>query len=58
MKDNSLISIIIPCCNQGQYIDDVLQSIFRQTYKNWECILSVYNSVSINRTEGSYYLDL
>jgi GT2 family glycosyltransferase len=57
MKDNCLISIIIPCCNQGQYIDDVLQSVFGQTYKNWECILSVL-SVLMDRTEGSYYLDL
>jgi hypothetical protein len=57
MKDNCLISIMIPCWNQEQYIDDVLQSVFEQTYKNWEFILSV-PSVLINRTEGPHYLDL
>lgn len=34
-----LISIIVPCYNQGQYLNQALQSVYDQTYINWECII-------------------
>jgi len=34
-----LVSIIIPCYNQGQFLDKTLQSVFMQTHTNWECII-------------------
>lgn len=33
------ISIIVPCYNQAQYLDECLQSVLDQTYNNWECII-------------------
>lgn len=45
----SLISIIIPCYNQAQYLDEALQSVFDQTYNNWECI--IVNDGSLDNTE-------
>ncbi|SIS96763.1 Glycosyltransferase involved in cell wall bisynthesis [Chryseobacterium ureilyticum] len=36
---NAKISIIIPCYNQAQYLDECLLSVFNQTYSNWECII-------------------
>lgn len=33
------ISIIVPCYNQAQYLDEALQSALDQTYENWECII-------------------
>ncbi len=33
------ISIIVPNYNYGKYIDDALNSIAHQTFKNWECIV-------------------
>nr|WP_315030737.1 glycosyltransferase family A protein [uncultured Chryseobacterium sp.] len=33
------ISIIVPCYNQAQYLDECLQSVLDQTYSNWECII-------------------
>lgn len=33
------ISIVIPIYNVEQYLRDCLESILRQTFKNWECIL-------------------
>ena len=34
-----LISIIVPCYNQAQYLDECLQSVLDQTYQDWECII-------------------
>ena len=43
------ISIIIPCYDQAQYLDDTLQSVLEQTYSNWECI--IVNDGSPDETE-------
>lgn len=34
-----MITIIIPVYNASSYIDQCLQSVFGQTYTDWECIL-------------------
>lgn len=34
-----LISIIVPLYNLQQYVDKCLESIYFQSYKNWECII-------------------
>ncbi len=44
-----LISIIVPCYNQAQYLDECLQSVVEQTYKNWECI--IVNDGSLDNTK-------
>lgn len=44
-----LISVIVPCYNQAQYLDDCLQSVLDQTYQNWECI--IVNDGSPDHTE-------
>lgn len=35
----SKVSIIVPCYNQAQYLDEALQSVLVQTYQEWECII-------------------
>ncbi|TDE46044.1 glycosyltransferase family 2 protein [Flavobacterium rhamnosiphilum] len=45
-----LVSIIIPCFNQAQYLDEALQSVLDQTYENWECI--IVNDGSPDNTEA------
>jgi glycosyltransferase involved in cell wall biosynthesis len=37
--NRALISIIIPCYNQGQYLNDALASVLEQEYTNWECLI-------------------
>jgi glycosyltransferase involved in cell wall biosynthesis len=36
---NELVSIIIPCYNQAQYLPDALNSVLAQTYPYWECVV-------------------
>ncbi|QYA24025.1 glycosyltransferase family 2 protein [Gramella sp. MT6] len=33
------ISVIVPCYNQANFLDEALESVLRQTYENWECII-------------------
>ena len=33
------ISVIIPCYNQGQYVDEAVQSVLAQTYDDFEIII-------------------
>jgi glycosyltransferase involved in cell wall biosynthesis len=37
--ENSLVSVIVPCYNQAKYLDECLDTVFNQTYTNWECII-------------------
>ncbi|MES2411561.1 MAG: glycosyltransferase, partial [Bacteroidota bacterium] len=34
-----LVSIIIPCYNQAEFIEETLLSVFNQEYSQWECLL-------------------
>jgi glycosyltransferase involved in cell wall biosynthesis len=34
-----LVSIIVTCYNLAKYLDEALQSIYNQTYTDWECII-------------------
>ncbi|WP_316796863.1 glycosyltransferase family 2 protein [Pedobacter agri] len=37
--NHPLVSIIIPTYNYAHLIEETLQSVLNQTYKNWECII-------------------
>ncbi len=34
-----MVSVIVPCYNQAEYLDECLQSVLDQAYQNWECII-------------------
>lgn len=44
-----MISVIVPCFNQGIYLNDALQSVYDQTHANWECL--VINDGATDDTE-------
>lgn len=39
MQPNPLFSVLIANYNNGKYLEEALQSVFAQTYTNWEIIL-------------------
>ena len=38
-KSQPLVSVVIPCYNHAQYVQDCIQSVINQTYKNIELII-------------------
>lgn len=34
-----MISVIIPVYNTASYLEECIQSVVKQTYKDWECLL-------------------
>ena len=67
MSDRPLVSIIIIFLNAERFIDEAIESVFGQTYKNWELLLvddgSTDNSTGITlrfakqRVERVHYLE-
>ena len=38
-NDKPVVSVIVPCYNQGEYVQETLESVRVQTYPNLECII-------------------
>ena len=36
---DKLVSVIVPCYNQGRHLAEALESVRAQTYRHWECIV-------------------
>jgi glycosyltransferase involved in cell wall biosynthesis len=45
----AIVSVIVPCYNQGKFLSETLESVINQTYKNWECV--IINDGSTDNTE-------
>lgn len=37
--NKKMVSIVMPCYNQGSYIKEAINSVLQQSYTNWECII-------------------
>lgn len=49
MTTSPLVSIIVPCYNQAQYLAEALDSVLGQQYGEWECI--IVNDGATDNTE-------
>lgn len=38
-KMKAILSIIVPCYKQAEYLPETLDSVLNQTYQEWECII-------------------
>jgi glycosyltransferase involved in cell wall biosynthesis len=50
MMQQKLVSVIVPCYNQGAYLAEALESVLEQTYPVWECI--IINDGSTDNTDA------
>ena len=57
MEDNSLVSVIVPTYNSNKYLDECLNSIKNQTYKNTELIVIDNNSTDNTKEIARRYTD-
>lgn len=37
--DQPIVSIIVPCYKQAEYLPETLDSVMNQSYPNWECVI-------------------
>ncbi len=49
LNENDLVSVVIPCYNQAEYLEEAVESVIRQTYANIEII--IVNDGSPDNTE-------
>jgi len=52
------VSVIIPCYNQAVYLPDALESVRRQSYRDWECLIINDGSTDNTADIASYYQDM
>ena len=41
---NPFFSIIVPCCDVAPYLRECLDSVVKQPFSDWECLLGVEES--------------
>jgi glycosyltransferase involved in cell wall biosynthesis len=54
---NQLVSIIVPCYNQGNFLAEALESLLAQTYPYWECQIIDDGSTDNTKTVTQEYVE-
>jgi len=55
---NPLVSVIVPCYNQGNFLAEALESLLAQTYPHWECQIIDDGSTDNTKTVAQGYVDM
>ncbi len=58
MDCRSQISIVVPCFNYGHFLPKTLESVLKQSYSNWECIIIDDGSTDNTRNVARKYQEL
>ncbi|TDW47149.1 glycosyl transferase family 2 [Flavobacterium sp. 270] len=53
----TLVSVIIPCYNQGVFLNEALESVYNQIYTDWECIIVNDGSTDNTETVAQYWVN-
>jgi glycosyltransferase involved in cell wall biosynthesis len=54
--DKPLVSVIVPCYNLAQYLSETLDSVYAQTFTNWECVIVDDGSVDNSKQVAQEYV--
>lgn len=57
MSSQPLVSVIVPCFNQGEYLAEALNSVLAQSYPNWECVIMNDGSTDDTALVARQYTD-
>ena len=57
MKNNLKVSIVMNCYNGEVFLNQALESVFNQTYENWELIFWDNNSEDNSKKIINQYFD-
>lgn len=58
MIEKNLVSIIVPCYNQAEFVSETLDSVLKQTYPSWECIIVNDGSTDDSLKKINHYIQL
>ncbi|MDB5114876.1 MAG: glycosyl transferase family 2 [Mucilaginibacter sp.] len=58
LKDEALISVIIPCYNHGRYLSKAIESVLAQTYNHFEIIVVDDGSVDNTKEVAQSYKEV
>ena len=58
MEQNLKISVIVPSYNQGEFIENVINSVLFQTYSNWELIIQDGDSKDNTKSVCEKYVQM
>jgi glycosyltransferase involved in cell wall biosynthesis len=52
-----VVSVIVPCYNQAQYLDDALESVLNQNFTSWECIVVDDSSPDDTKAVAQHWIE-